>query len=137
MKYFTIQELTRSSTAEKKNIDNTPNETVVENLTKLVDNVLDPLRIAYNNPINITSGYRSEALNKAVNGAKTSQHLKGQAADIYVSGGKEEIKKLFDLIIELDLPFDQLIDEKDYSWVHVSYNENNNRKQILHLKQHD
>lgn len=131
MKYFTLKELTRSSTAEAKKLDNTPDETAEANLTKLVDNVLDPLREMYGKPIIVTSGYRSKAVNNSVNGATSSQHTLGEAADISV-GSKEENKKLFNLIKD-NLPFDQLINEYDYSWVHVSYREGRLRKQILNI----
>lgn len=129
---FTIQELTASATAEAKKIDNSPTPEVVENLKLLVDMVLDPLRDAYGKPITVTSGYRSPALNAAVKGSKTSQHVKGQAADI-TGGSKTENKKLFELAQELNLPYCQLIDEKNFSWVHISYDPNNVKRQILHL----
>lgn len=132
MKYFTIDELTHSNTASAKVIDNRPNSVESANLLLLVENVLDPLREAYGKPITVTSGFRSSALNKTVGGVTGSQHMKGQAADI-TAGTKEANKVLFDLAIDLDLPFDQLIDEKDYSWVHISFNKNGNRKQVLHL----
>ena len=131
MKYFTIKELSKSSTATQKGIDNTPNSEIVNNLTELVDNILDPLRTEYGKPIKVNSGYRCDALNKAVGGSKTSQHMTGQAADITV-GTPNQNKQLFNLIIEMDLPFDQLIDEKNFKWIHVSYSDRK-RKQILHL----
>lgn len=131
MKYFTIKELCKSTTAISKNIDNSPNSEITKNLEQLVDTILDPLREKYGKPIKINSGYRCEALNKAVGGSKTSQHRYGQAADI-TGGSKEENKKLFDLVIQLNLPFDQLIDESKFSWIHISY-ANKPRKQILHL----
>ena len=131
MKYFTINELCKSTTATSKRIDNSPNDEISFNLEQLVDKVLDPLRDKYGKPIKVNSGYRCEALNKAVGGSKTSQHRYGQAADI-TAGSKLENKKLFILACELDLPFDQLIDENNYSWIHVSYRQNP-RKQILHL----
>ncbi|NDV81318.1 D-Ala-D-Ala carboxypeptidase family metallohydrolase [Bacteroides sp. 51] len=133
MKYFTIEELKHSDTAKNKRIDNTPPPKVVESLNNLVDNILDPLREAWGRPIHVNSGYRCSALNRAVRGASTSQHLKGEAADI-TTGSKEGNKKLFELIQTLDLPFDQLIDEKNYSWIHVSHRKENNRRQVLHLK---
>lgn len=132
MKYFTIRELSSSDVAIKNNINNTPNGEVINNITKLIVNILDPLRAAYGNPIKINSGYRCAELNKKVKGSSTSQHLLGQAADI-TGGNAVENKKLFDLVISLDLPFDQCIDEYGYKWVHVSYS-NRNRKQILHIK---
>lgn len=131
MKYFTIQELCKSTTARVKGIDNSPNSEIVNNLTKLVENILDPLRERYGKPIHVNSGYRCPELNKAVNGSKTSQHMKGLAADITVGSPKKN-KVIFDLIRELNLPFDQLIDEKNLSWVHVSYSDKP-RKQVLYL----
>lgn len=74
MKYFTINELTHSDTAVKLKLDNTPSKDVIYNLTKLVDTILDPLRELYGKPIRISSGYRSEKVNKAVGGSSTSQH---------------------------------------------------------------
>ena len=132
MRNFTIQELTASTTAAAKKIKNDPTPEAAENLKLLVDKVLDPLRDAYGKPIRVNSGYRSPALNAAVNGSKTSQHMKGQAADI-TAGSKQENKKLFDLAQKLNLPFCQLIDENNFSWVHISYDKNNVKRQILHL----
>lgn len=132
MRNFTIQELTASTTAEAKKINNDPTPEAAENLKLLVDKVLDPLRDAYGKPVIVTSGYRSPALNAAVKGSKTSQHMKGQAADI-TAGSKQENKKLFELAQELNLPYCQLIDEKNFSWVHISYDKNNVKRQILHL----
>ena len=131
MKYFTIKELCRSTVATQKGIDNTPNSTIVNNLNQLINNILDPLREKYGKPIYVNSGYRCPALNSAVKGSKTSSHLKGLAADITV-GSPTKNKKLFDLIQELNLPYDQLIDEKNYSWIHISFSKKP-RKQILHL----
>lgn len=134
MKYFTINELTKSATASRRGIDNTPSSTIKANLTELVDKILDPLREAWDSPIIVTSGYRCQQLNKAVGGAKSSQHVYGQAADIRtVSDKPSDNKKLFDLILKLNLPYDQLIDEYGYNWIHVSYSPRN-RKQILHIK---
>lgn len=131
MKYFTINELCRSETASKHKIENTPSAEIITNLTALVDNILDPLREAWGRPITVTSGYRCKELNKAVGGVPTSQHKQGQAADISV-GSIEENKKLFDLAIKLKLPYDQIIDEYGYKWVHISYSPRN-RRAIRHL----
>ena len=132
MKYFTINELCRSETASKHKIDNTPSAEIIANLTALVDNVLDPLREVWGRPIIVTSGYRCEALNKLVGGVPTSQHKQGQAADIS-TGSIEDNKKLFDLAIKLKLPFDQIIDEYGYKWVHISYSSTRRRGNIRHL----
>ena len=133
-KYFSIAELTKSSTAIKKKINNTPTREVENNLNQLIDNILDPLREAWGQPIIVGSGYRCEALNKAVGGAAHSQHKLGQAADIHTkSDSAEDNKKLFELIKQLKLPFDQLINEYNYNWIHVSYSPRN-RRQILNIK---
>ena len=133
MKYFTIKELTTSSTATRLKINNTPTEEVVNNLESLVNNILDKIREAYGKPITVNSGYRCPKLNTAIGGSKTSQHITGKAADITV-GNRQANRSLFQFIQKLDLPFDQLIDEYNYKWVHISYDPNRNRKQILHLK---
>ena len=134
MKYFTLNELIKSDAARRSKINNIPNKQEENNLIALVNYILDPLREAYGKPIIVTSGFRCERLNKLVNGSKTSQHRTGQAVDIRtVEDTIEENKKLFDLIQELNLPFDQLIDEYNFDWVHVSYSPRN-RRQILHIK---
>ena len=127
-KYFTLAELTVTNSG----LINAPNKAEIANLTKLVVNVLDPLRELYGKPIHVNSGYRSPLVNRAVGGATTSEHLKGMAADIS-AGSKAENKKLFDLIRE-NLTFRQVINEYDYKWVHVSFNESDNKKQVLAIK---
>ena len=97
MKHFTIHELTRSATADRKGIDNTPSKQVIENLTALVDNVLDPLREAWGKPIHVNSGFRSPELNRAVGGVPGSQHMKGEAADI-TAGSQALNRKLYILL---------------------------------------
>jgi hypothetical protein len=131
MKYFTLAEMTKSATAQRKGIKNDPSIQVCKALTALIEKVLDPLREAYGKPIIVTSGYRCEKLNKAVGGAASSQHVKGEAADIRsVQDTTEENKKLFDLIVKLGLPFDQLINEYNYDWVHVSYGARHRRQKL-------
>lgn len=131
-KYFTVNELCKSDTARLRGIDNTPNATQISNMEELIKNVLDPLREAYGKPINVNSGFRCLALNKAVGGAKNSEHMTGCAADIDVHSIQGN-KQLFDLIQKLNLPFRQLIDESNFSWVHVSYNKNDIKRQVLKL----
>lgn len=132
MKYFTVSELIRSDTAQQKGIDNTPPPAIKVKLTSLINNLLDPIREAWGGPITVNSGYRCPVLNKAVGGASTSQHQKGEAADITV-GSPELNQQLFDLIAKSDFDFDQLIDESHYSWIHISFAAGKNRHQILHL----
>lgn len=127
MKYFTIKELTRSTTAELRGIDNTPSQQVIDNLTALVENVLDPLREAWCAPIHVNSGYRCAALNKAVGGVPTSQHILGEAADITV-GTRAKNQRLYALLRQLNLPVDQAINEHDFRWIHVSYGPRHRRR---------
>lgn len=131
MEYFTLSELTRSATAVRLGIDNTPPQECVTALEVLVDNVLNPLRRAWGRPVTVTSGYRCQRLNAAVGGARNSQHIVGEAADI-TAGSSADNRRLFQLIVSLGLPFDQLIDEHDFSLVHVSYS-SRHRRQILKL----
>ncbi len=128
MKYFTLAELIHTN----RTIPNNPTELEKANLIELIENVLDPLRELYGKPIKVNSGYRSKLVNAAVGGAKNSDHLYGFAADI-TAGNKTENKKLFKLIRD-NFMFRQLINEYNYSWVHVSYNKNDNKKQLIIVK---
>lgn len=132
MKYFSFQEMERSDTAVRYAIDNSIPENLKNNVARLVDNVLDPLREAWGRPLAVSSGYRCPALNRAVGGSATSHHMNGMAADI-TTGNKVDNRRLFQLIINLKLPFTQLIDERDFSWVHVSYDPENVKRQVLKL----
>lgn len=131
MKYFTITELSKSSTASRLGIKNEPNAAEKKNLEAIINNILDPLREAYGKPIIVTSGFRCPKLNKVVGGSSTSQHPLGQAADIRsVQDTVVENKKIYDLIVSLKLPFDQLINEYNYDWVHVSYGPRHRKMQL-------
>ncbi|WP_417153637.1 D-Ala-D-Ala carboxypeptidase family metallohydrolase [Rikenella microfusus] len=136
MKYFTIAELCRSTTADNKRIDNTPAPEIREKLQTLIEELLDPIREAWGKPIRVNSGYRCPTLNKAVGGVSTSQHQKGEAADLN-AGDPAKNRELFDKIVEMQkagrIAFDQLIDEAHYRWVHISYRKTDNRNQVLHL----
>jgi hypothetical protein len=121
--HFTIEELFASATAKAKGIDNTPNVQQMINLVYLAAYVLEPLRMAMDEPIKIGSGFRCQKLNKAVGGVYNSQHLKGQAADLCIDGDIAKGKRWFNYIKD-HLPFDQLIWEhnsKGTYWVHVSF----------------
>jgi len=121
MEFFTFHEFEYSDTAKIKHINNVADDSVRRNLSILTDEVLDPARRAFGKPIKVNSGYRSKALNEAIGGSATSQHLTGCAADLD-GGDRNDNRRLAKLIVELGLPFDQLIDEKNYAWVHVSHN---------------
>jgi hypothetical protein len=130
---FTLEELIRSDTAIARKLDNTPPEEAVRNLQALAANTLQPIRELWGKPVTVNSGYRSLALNRIIGGVSGSQHMKGQAADITV-GDREGNRVLFDRIVGSGIPFDQLIDESGYAWIHVSYRGDGNRRQVLHLK---
>ena len=125
-KNFTLEELTASITADNHGWDNTPSEEVLSQLKLLCEKVLQPIRDKYGRPIIVTSGYRSKKVNKAVGGAKTSQHLLGQAADIKCT--KTTKAYLFNLIKDMiknkELKVGQLIweygDKKEPNWIHIS-----------------
>lgn len=129
-KHFTLEEMTRSQAAARRGLDNSPNSNQLESMKALVRNILDPLREALGRPVNINSGFRSEAVNKAVGGAASSQHRFGEAADIVVPG--MTVEQLVARIRALKLPFDQVIDEFG-SWVHVSYGPRQ-RRQVLRAR---
>lgn len=129
MKYFTIPELCASSVAAARRIINEPDQRQTDNLTRLIQQVLDPVREKIGVPVTVTSGFRSPALNKAVGGVATSQHLEGEAADIIIKPVKGESqkganKRLFntieDMVREGEIIVGQLLDENNFSWVHVS-----------------
>ena len=132
-KNFTLTEFTKSQTALRKGLDNTMPEEHLEAAKLLAEHVLQPVREHFG-PTSINSGYRGEALNKAVGGSSTSQHCKGQAADIEVPGvSNYDVAKW----IEENCDFDQVLLEfytsgiPDSGWVHVSYNAEGNRKKSL------
>jgi hypothetical protein len=132
-KHLSLAEVTRSETAKRKGVSNMPTPEHLENFKLLAEKVFEPIREHFKVPIHISSGYRSKELNKAIGGSSSSQHLLGQAIDIDMDGTPNGVtnKMVFDYIKE-NLNFDQLINEFDYSWVHVSYNSNGKqRKQIL------
>jgi hypothetical protein len=131
-KYVSYDEATKSQTAIRNGIINEPNDAELLNMKIVAVKCFDPIREYYGKPLKVSSFFRCKDLNSKVGGAKTSQHLKGQAIDID-AGSKIENKKIFEWA-KANLEFDQLINEYDYSWVHISYNQGNNRKQIVVVK---
>ena len=131
-KHISFDEATKSITAIRRGIFNKPGEVELANMKLVAEKCFEPLREWYGKPIKINSFYRSKALNTAVGGSSRSQHISGEAIDID-AGSRDENKKLFDWLKE-NVEFDQVINEYDYSWVHISYRKNNNRKQVLIIK---
>ncbi len=132
--HFALAEFTRSESAKRHGVSNEPTPEHLENLKLLCEKVLEPIRMKFG-PINISSGYRSKALNHYIGGSLNSQHCEAKAADIDMDGMTNATnKEVFDFIKDT-LDFDQLIFEfgtKDApDWVHVSYNAGKNRKQVL------
>jgi len=140
---FDLSEFIRSDYAKRNGINNIPNAEQTENLKELCIHILEPLRKHFQIPILISSGFRCDALNTAIGGAKNSQHTMGEAVDIDhdLSANIVTNKMIFDWI-KTNLVFDQIIWEFGTStnpdWVHVSYVANNkNRKQVLRGIKHD
>ena len=137
-KNFTYEELIASSTAKRLKLDNTPTQQQKANLKKLAIEILQPIRDAWGSSIVVTSGFRAVKVNKAVGGSPTSQHCSGSATDLKV-GGVAQNKKLFELITRLikenKIKVGQLINEYNYSWIHVSLpRENKKNNQIFAIK---
>jgi hypothetical protein len=135
--YVSLAEVTKSDTAKRKGISNEPTPEHLENLKTICNDVFDKVREHFGVPIYISSGYRSEALNKAIGGSKTSDHNLGRALDLDQDGRGNGVTNMevFEFIKD-NLEFDQLIGEfqradGNFDWVHVGYRKGANRKQIL------
>jgi zinc D-Ala-D-Ala carboxypeptidase len=118
--HLDLVEVTRSEYAKRNGINNMPNPEYTENLIELAQKIFEPIRKHFNKPIHISSGFRSKILNERIGGSKNSQHTKGEALDID-QGNRKDNMEIFEFI-KNNLPFDQLINEFGYDWVHVSYN---------------
>jgi len=131
---FSLHEMTKSETALRKDMPNNPTETDIANLKLLAEKVLQPLRDHYKVGIKVNSGYRSPDVNAAVGGSRTSDHCKGQAADIEIAGVPNAVLAQY---IKDNLQYTQLILEfytlgvPDSGWVHVSYDPSNLKCQAL------
>jgi hypothetical protein len=134
--HLSLSEVTRSDSAKRHGIDNTPTAEHLENFKLLAEKVFEPIRAHFGVPIHISSGYRSKALNAFIKGSASSQHCKGEAIDIDMDGSSNGVtnKMIFDFIKD-KLDFDKLILEfgtdSNPDWVHVSYTKVGNRKQKL------
>ena len=130
-KNFTLKEVTRSNTARRLGIDNTPKNHHLKSMQRLITNLIQPMRDALG-PIRITSGYRCPELNRAIGGSKKSQHSKAEAVDIqFWSEGQMKNHLIYDWVLNSGIEFDQMINEFDYAWIHISLKEKNNRKEVL------
>ena len=135
-----MEELTKSQTATRKGIDNTPSPTHQANLQLLCTSILQPIRDHFSQVVTVSSGYRSQELCLAIGSKITSQHAKGQAADFEIFGVSN--KTLADYI-DSELHYDQLIleywkeSDSNSGWVHCSFSEGNNRKQYLRAYKED
>ena len=131
---FSLNELTKSQTAERKGIDNTPSAEHQENLKSLCEMILQPIRDHFGQVVSVSSGYRSQELCVAIGSSTQSQHAKGQASDFEIFGVSN--KELADYI-DQNLDYDQLIleywkeSDPNSGWVHCSYSQTHNRKQYL------
>jgi zinc D-Ala-D-Ala carboxypeptidase len=125
--HLSLSEVIRSESAKRNGISNMPTAEHIENFKILAAKVFEPIREHFGVPIRISSGYRSAELNKCVNGSATSQHSSGEAIDIDQDYTTITNKQVFEYIKD-NLTFDQLINEFDYSWVHVSYKANGKQR---------
>lgn len=130
-----LSEVTRSESAKRNGIPNTPAPEHIENLKALAEKIFQPIRDHFKKPIRISSGYRSKELNAKIGGSATSQHSKGQAIDIDMDGTDITNRQIFDFVKD-NLNFDQLIyefgDDDNPNWVHISYNRNGQQRgQVL------
>jgi len=128
-KHISLEEATKSPTAIRNGIKNIPNEEQLNNMKIVAEACFEPLRVWYGKPIKVNSFFRNDELNKLVKGSKTSEHVKGKAIDMD-AGSKEENKKIFEWC-KANLKFNQLINEYDYSWVHISFDLGHNKNQTL------
>tara|TARA_R110002020_G_scaffold18369_2_gene64215 strand:- start:1651 stop:2148 length:498 start_codon:yes stop_codon:yes gene_type:complete len=140
-KNFTLQEFLKSNVATRKNLSNNPNAEQIRQMQILCQKLLQPIREGLG-PLRINSGFRSGELNKAIGGAykvidgkyvATSQHCKGQAADLKFvdDDGCVDNQQIWDFVLDSGLEFDQMINEFDWTWIHISFNDGKNRKQLL------
>tara|TARA_R100001015_G_C4600426_1_gene155391 strand:+ start:649 stop:1152 length:504 start_codon:yes stop_codon:yes gene_type:complete len=138
---FSLSEFLNSNVAKRRNLSNQPNDEQIKQMQILCQELLQPIRDCIGK-IGINSGFRSIELNKAIGGAckyvdgvytATSQHCKGQAADLrYIDeDGKLNNKVIWDCVLDCGLEFDQMINEFDYAWIHISFNKGNNRGKLL------
>ena len=130
-KNFALSEVTHSNTAKRLGIKNEPTKEHLDNLQMLIRDLIQPIRDGIG-PIRVSSGYRNPELNRAIGGSHKSQHCKGEALDLqFWKRGKMSNKVIYDWILKSGLDFDQMINEFDFAWIHISFKEQGNRRQVL------
>ena len=131
-KNFTLSEITKSNTAKRLGIDNAPNQENLISMQILIRYLIQPL-LDKLGPIRISSGYRSPELNRAIGGSTKSQHCKGQALDLqFWKKGEMCNKEIYDWVLKSGIEFDQMINEFDFAWIHISLRpDGKNRKMVL------
>ena len=136
-KNFVLSEITRSNTAKRLGINNEPTKAHLENLQRIVTNILQPMRDELG-PVRISSGYRSKELNRTIGGSSRSQHCKAEALDLqFWKDGQMCNKEIYDWIIDNAVEFDQMINEFDFAWIHISLKKSKNRREILEAYKDD
>lgn len=130
-KNFVLSELTKSNTSKRLGIKNEPTKEHMDNLQVLIRDLIQPIRDGIG-PIRVSSGYRNPELNRAIGGSRKSQHCKGEALDIqFWEMGEMNNKAIYDWVLESGIEFDQMINEFDFAWIHISLKGEDNRKQVL------
>jgi hypothetical protein len=132
-KHITLQEATESATALRMGIKNVPNAEELDAMKYVAENLFEPVREWYGEPILVNSFYRCRELNKAVKGSLTSGHMLGNSIDIS-TGSKKGNEQIFNFIKLSGLDFDQVINEYNFTWIHISLKKSGNRKQLLVIK---
>ena len=130
-KNFVLSELTKSNTAKRLGIKNEPTKEHMDNLQVLIRDLVQPIRDGIG-PIRISSGYRNPELNRAIGGSRKSQHCKGEALDLqFWEMGQMNNKAIYDWVLDSGIEFDQMINEFDFAWIHISLKGEDNRRQVL------
>ena len=137
-KHISYKEGIHSITAIRLGIENVPDNKQLNNMELISEKIFEPLRQWVGGPIKINSFFRCPDLNKAIGGSSKSQHCKGQALDLqFWKDGQMINQEIYKWVLNSDIEFDQMINEFDYAWIHISLKEKKNRKQVLEAYKDD